>query len=465
MPGVPLLRLQLANLGVTPSWYKKRGRGGVKAYLSASELRELVGRLKVAATARAECKWGDSPPERPSAYAAVFWTAPPTQSGFPNASTLPAYFQAGLWSALTKASLKVELFTFSQELHGVPEHESLTVVGAQQLLGKRTALSWLKCGATIQHIADVVRMLAVEARGGGWMLDGDVLWLRPPGALPSRSGHVFNSMHARWSVPYVAEPQRFWRMKHCRQPLDQLWFASPWHFPKGSHILGPVLREVQCFFEQRAKLPCTRGSGGRVAYNYVMQRVHARIVETGLVCDILEPTVMLPVPHWRHDWFVCPSALQAPRGEQGHSILSIAEIMESSTAVTPFLHSTKPKPEGEGTTATVVAKGSLLHEIYSALGLHLADGELPKTFWHSVVEPTPLLMEPVAGTPPRKRRRATSPYTRGCGGSAAAERSAHPLADGARCWDAPTKATQGDATLHPRLRGQRRGPAVSPPPC
>ena len=162
-----------------------------------------------------------------------------------------------------------------------------------------------------------------------------------------------------------------------------------------------------------------------------MQRVHARIVETGLVCDILEPTVMLPVPHWRHDWFDCPSALQAPRGEQGHSILSIAEIMESSTAVTPFLHSTKPKPEGEGTTATVVAKGSLLHEIYSALGLHLADGELPKTFWHSVVEPTPLLMEPVAGTPPRKRRRATPPYTRGCGGGDAGRRHPTPAVAGA----------------------------------
>ena len=45
--GVAMLRRQLANLGVTPSWYKKRGRDGVKAYLSASELRELVGRLKV----------------------------------------------------------------------------------------------------------------------------------------------------------------------------------------------------------------------------------------------------------------------------------------------------------------------------------------------------------------------------------------------------------------------------------
>eukprot|EP00974_Lingulodinium_polyedra_P092487 8960113-Lingulodinium_polyedra.AAC.1 len=66
MSGVPLLRLQLANLGVPLSWYKKRGRNDVKAYLSASELRELVGRLKVAASARAESKWGDSPPESPN---------------------------------------------------------------------------------------------------------------------------------------------------------------------------------------------------------------------------------------------------------------------------------------------------------------------------------------------------------------------------------------------------------------
>ena len=174
-----MLRLQLANLGVTPSWYKKRGRGGVKAYLSASELRELVGRLKVAAATRTKMRWGDAPPESPSDYAAMFWTGPPTKGRFPVASTLPVYFQSGLWSALTKASLKVELFTYSKELRGVPKHESLTVVGAQELLEETTALSWLTCGAAIQHIADVIRLLAVDTRGGGWMLDGDVLWLRP----------------------------------------------------------------------------------------------------------------------------------------------------------------------------------------------------------------------------------------------------------------------------------------------
>lgn len=228
-----MLRQQLAKLGVTPSWYKTPGRGGVKAYLTASELREIVGRLQVAAATRTKMRWGDAPPESPSDYAAMFWTEPPTKGRFPVASTLPVYFQSGLWSALTKASLKVELFTYSKELRGVPEHESLTVVGAQELLEETTALSWLTCGAAIQHIADVIRLLAVDTRGGGWMLDGDQLWLRPPGPLPSQSGHVFHSMHAKWRVPFVDEPERFWRMKHCYEPMDQLWFASPWHFPQG----------------------------------------------------------------------------------------------------------------------------------------------------------------------------------------------------------------------------------------
>eukprot|EP00974_Lingulodinium_polyedra_P034562 3322079-Lingulodinium_polyedra.AAC.1 len=65
-------------------------------------------------------------------------------------------------------------------------------------------------------------------------------------------------MRARWSVPYVAEPQRFWRVKHCREPLGQMWFASPWHVRKDSPIFGPVFRDLQCSFEQRASLPCTR---------------------------------------------------------------------------------------------------------------------------------------------------------------------------------------------------------------
>ena len=82
-------------------------------------------------------------------------------------------------------------------------------------------------------------------------------------------------MHAKWRVPFVDEPERFWRMKHCYRPMDQLWFASPWHFPKDSPILGPVLSELRCFFEKR-KEQYTRGSGNNVAYNYAMLIVHAK---------------------------------------------------------------------------------------------------------------------------------------------------------------------------------------------
>ena len=224
------------------------------------------------------------------------------------------------------------------------------------------------------------------------------------------------------------EPERFWRMKHCYRPMDQLWFASPWHFPKDSPILGPVLSELRCFFEKR-KEQYTRGSGTNVAYNYAMRIVHAKIVETGLVCDILEPSVMSPIPYWRHDWFVCPTALQAPREENYHRIQSVADIMKSSIGVIPFLHSTKPNANAQGdsgtarahTTATVVAKGSLLHEVYSALGLELVGGKLPMTFWHGVVKIAPRRKDaagPVSGDvePPRKRSK-TLANTRGCGGT------------------------------------------------
>ena len=176
-----------------------------------------------------------------------------------------------------------------------------------------------------------------------------------------------------------------------------------------------------------------------------MRIVHAKIVETGLVCDILEPSVMSPIPYWRHDWFVCPTALLAPREENYHRIQSVADIMKSSIGVIPFLHSTKPNANAQGdsgtarahTTATVVAKGSLLHEVYSALGLELVGGKLPRTFLHGVVKIAPRRKDaagPVSGDvePPRKRSK-TLANTRGCGGDTAAgeavrELSAQPRA-------------------------------------
>lgn len=210
------LRQQIAKLGVTPSWYTGSGEDKVKVYLKRTELEELHSKLSLAAEVKKANAWGDATPAQPQRYAAAFWTAPPVDGHFPTTSSLPAYFQAGLWSAVTKASLQVELWTFSKDLIGVPTHPSLTVVGAQALLAEDKALAWMAGGARIQHISDVARLRAINSRGGGWMLDGDVLWLRTPGPLPSRSGHVFNSMFANRSVPFIADLDRFWRIHYCR---------------------------------------------------------------------------------------------------------------------------------------------------------------------------------------------------------------------------------------------------------
>ena len=202
-----------------------------------------------------------------------------------------------------------------------------------------------------------------------------------------------------------------------------------------------------------------------------MRIVHAKIVETGLVCDILEPSVMSPIPYWRHDWFVCPTALQAPRVDNYHRIQSVADIMKSSIGVIPFLHSTKPNANAQGdsgtarahTTATVVAKGSLLHEVYSALGLELVGGKLPRTCWHGVVKIAPRRKDaagPVSGDvePPRKRSK-TLANTRGCRGDTAAGEAVRELSAQPRAAVA-TAAVQTTPQHWPRCRGVVRGLAI-----
>ena len=201
-------------------------------------------------------------------------------------------------------------------------------------------------------------------------------------------------------------------------------------FPQGLPILGPVLDELQGFFDARARQANTRGSGGKVPYNYIMKRVHAKVLEVGLTCDILDPTVMLPVPYWRPEWFLSSEALRAQCCEQGHDIMSVADILRTSIAVTPMLHSTKPKPVKRGvSTATVVAKESLLGQVYSALGLQLSEDKLPNTFWNCSAQAAGCARRQagcarrLAVTPEAKRRRlcqktnapGTAANIRGCG--------------------------------------------------
>ena len=176
--------------------------------------------------------------------------------------------------------------------------------------------------------------------------------------------------------------------------MDNLWFASPWHFPEGSPALAAVLDDLDRFFEARASsartcgsgVAKTRGSGvaraREVPYGHVMKTVHAKVLELGMTGDIIDPTVMLSVPYWKSDFLLAPSALDTPKEVSGHTIQSAADILATCVAVTPFVYSTKPKDDTKHPPpATVVAKGSLLAQVHAALALPAKCGRGRCAYW------------------------------------------------------------------------------------
>lgn len=69
----------------------------------------------------------------------------------------------------------------------------------------------------VQIVADFVRATAIQKHGGGWFIDGDSVWLRPPPELslchPQSIGHFFGSMQALSSAT-------------C-QVFDRAWWLQP----------------------------------------------------------------------------------------------------------------------------------------------------------------------------------------------------------------------------------------------
>ena len=178
--------------------------------------------------------------------------------------------------------------------------------------------------------------------------------------------------------------------------MDQLWFASPWHFPKGSPVLAAVLYDLERFFEAHASSARTRGSGvantrgsgvarargSEVRYTHVMKTVQAKVLKLGLTCDILGPTVMLPVPYWKPAYLLEPKALTTSKEVSVHTIQSADDILATCTAVTPFVHSTKPQNDTKNPSpSTVVAKGSLLAKVHAELDLPAKCGRGRCAYW------------------------------------------------------------------------------------
>ena len=153
---------------------------------------------------------------------------------------LPRSFAEGLESCVRNSGLTVSLLSYHSQLAGVPT--GVIVRDASQLL-PWADFARLLLHSRVQHLSDYVRALALARLGGGWIIDGDTIWLkRAPNlsvACPPGLGHWFASQHACRSLRShdKAAILRHWRRHYLKEPLDFLHVA----LPMGAQAMSPVI--------------------------------------------------------------------------------------------------------------------------------------------------------------------------------------------------------------------------------
>ena len=152
----------------------------------------------------------------------------------------------GMHSAIIAGKLRVLLWTYGQRFNNAPS--GVLYRDANQWLPWQAAKPLLNRGWPCALLADFVRWRAAHAEGG-WVVDGDTLWLRPapiPQQGPPSLAHAFAScpafrdtrcggekMNEKWSVLiYLA-----------RLGVVE-YFATPFLVPRGSPLLEEAIVAV-----------------------------------------------------------------------------------------------------------------------------------------------------------------------------------------------------------------------------
>ena len=276
----------------------------------------------------------------------------------------------GLWSCL-QVGITVHLWSYSP-IH-LFRHSRLRACQAASLLPLSEAMSLLKRGLRVQLLADFVRYRAAQEHGrtvgaGSWVGDLDQIWIRPFGTCPSRSGHIFATMHARWdSRNGPGEDFRYWKVHFVRFPDERVHFSnSPMAFPAESEVLDSSLSKIQILFSQRQDL-------SKMDYTACVRIVLDSIRASGLALDVVDPVVFHPIPHFARGCHVF-----TPRGSitwtttiAGVELPSTEQILSDSSTVSQTWFSWSK----ENLVDRIVQPGSLYSALFTQLGLPSLDGK------------------------------------------------------------------------------------------
>ncbi len=175
------LRAKCKELGIAYTWRVD----GAKFFLTIAELEVLVKNAGM--SLEASTKYACEPQHRPRAPSDVhlFWDNPKALlSGKPSPAVLPQCGLLGLWS-ICRLGWKAHLWTYSV-VSNVFRHSNIQVSPAASFLPLDEAVALLRRNLRIQHLADLVRVLAVQdiakrCGRGSWVGDVDQIWFRPCG--------------------------------------------------------------------------------------------------------------------------------------------------------------------------------------------------------------------------------------------------------------------------------------------
>jgi len=210
--------------------------------------------------ARALAAWAETEPQpmtQPATYNAhAFWHTVRTVKRSASGVRAPDIFVEGLRSASRVGRLRVHLWTYEPCVNAPGD---CVLSSASSLMPRETFDRALRDGWDIRILSDIIRMRAVAAGGGGFVLDGDTCWVRAASVPwgPPAYGHLFASMEARREFRGgVAKLTKSWAStRYLRAPMDWLYLATPWHFPAGSPALRQALSAAESLLPGSAAAP------------------------------------------------------------------------------------------------------------------------------------------------------------------------------------------------------------------
>ncbi len=193
--------------------------------------------------------------------------------------------------------MAVVLLTYQLDLGDVPA--GVTLRDASGFLPWAEFVR-LSLSTRVQHLSDYVRVLALArgiegdpgCRGGGWLIDGDTIWLRSAPVLsvacPPRLGHWFASQQACKSLRGHdrAGIDKHWRRHYLKEPGDFLHIA----FPMACPAMSPV---VQSWLAAMEKLLYVDSKGKD--YYMFMTALQDSVRDHGMERAVAPPDAASPV--------------------------------------------------------------------------------------------------------------------------------------------------------------------------